>query len=588
MKNIKIILLFYLIFTSLLILQAQPLNENIRINQVGYYANAPKVAVLVGTSNVSSFFITGTDFKDTLFRGALSAPISSKNSSLVTRIADFSTLQKPGEYVITIPNIGYSYPFKIGDKIHQNAAIAALKGYYYQRVSMPLEAKYAGKWTRTAGHQDTEVRIHQSASTDQRPTDTKIASPGGWYDAGDYNKYIVNSGITMGTLLSAYEDFSAYFDQLNTNIPESNDNIPDILNEVIYNLRWMLTMQDPNDGGVYHKCTNASFDGMDKKPGETTLPRYVVQKGTAAALDFVAVTAQASRILKKFNKELPGLSDSCLVAAKYAWQWALQHPETPYDQESVNQQFVPKITTGAYGDSKFTDEWFWAACELYTTTKNEEYYKTITQQINTSASLPSWGQVFTLGYYTLVRHEQNLKTHKADIQSIKNKIITFADTYLPAVKDNAFQTVMGQSPKEFNWGSNSNAANQGILLINAYFITKDKKYIDYALTNLDYLLGRNATGYCFLTGIGSKSPMHPHHRPSVSDGIAAPVPGLLVGGPNPGRQDGCPYEFIEPETTYTDNDCSYASNEIAINWNAPMVYLVAAIEALQNKVKYSK
>ena len=94
-------------------------------------------------------------------------------------------------------------------------------------------------------------------------------------------------------------------------------------------------------------------------------------------------------------------------------------------------------------------------------------------------------------------------------------------------------------------------------------------------------MGRNATGYSFLTGFGSQSTMHPHHRPSVADGITEPVPGLLAGGPNPGKQDNCTYEFSEPETAYSDTDCSYASNEIAINWNAPFVYLLNAIEALQ-------
>jgi len=131
----------------------------------------------------------------------------------------------------------------------------------------------------------------------------------------------------------------------------------------------------------------------------------------------------------------------------------------------------------------------------------------------------------------------------------------------------------------------NNAANESIELLYAYHITRNKKYLDAALTNLDYILGRNATGYCFVTGIGSKSTMHPHHRLSVADGIDEPVPGLMAGGPNPGRQDGCKYDFTEPETAYIDSDCAYASNEIAINWNAPLAYLVNAIEALQDKLK---
>jgi endoglucanase len=139
---------------------------------------------------------------------------------------------------------------------------------------------------------------------------------------------------------------------------------------------------------------------------------------------------------------------------------------------------------------------------------------------------------------------------------------------------------MGQSDGDFVWGSNANAANQGILLLYAYRLTGQKAYLDAALANADYLLGRNATGYCFVTGFGSKSPMRPHHRQSVADGITEPVPGLLVGGPNPFRQDQCAYQYIDRETAFTDDDCSYASNEIAINWNAPAAYLFHALQAL--------
>jgi endoglucanase len=186
-----------------------------------------------------------------------------------------------------------------------------------------------------------------------------------------------------------------------------------------------------------------------------------------------------------------------------------------------------------------------------------------------------------LGNFTLLRHQRKVsKNISRSVELMKKKFTEFADEYVAAVSSNAFATVMGKSPKDFNWGSNSNAANQGIILINAYLITNNKKYADAALSNLDYILGRNATGYSFLTGIGSKTPMHPHHRPSVADGIPEPVPGLLAGGPNPGMQDRSHYDFTEPETAYTDVDDSYASNEIAINWNAPLVYLANAIENL--------
>ena len=448
---------------------------------------------------------------------------------------------------------------------------------------MPLEEQFAGRWHRSAGHPDTAVYIHASAGTKQRPAGTIISTPGGWYDAGDYNKYIVNSGITMGTLLSAYEDFPDYFKSLKTNIPESNDDVPDILNEIIYNLRWMLTMQDPDDGGVYNKCTNAAFDAM-LMPGVTQLPRYVVQKGTAATLDFAAVTAQAARILSHFKKQLPGLSDSCLTASKKAWAWSLKNPALEYNQQEMNKKFKPEITTGGYGDRNFNDEWLWASAELFITTKDKMYFDVFNKYITQPVSLPSWNNVGMLAYYSMLRFQKVLPSFaENDLKTMKGKVLDMANGYIEKVSANAFATVMGQSVRDFNWGGNSTAANQGILLIRAYLLTGDKKYIDYALTNLDYLLGRNATGYCFVTGIGSKSPMHPHHRQSVADGVTDPVPGLLVGGPNPGMQDHTKYEFTEPETAYSDNSAAYASNEIAINWNAPMVYLVNAIEALQKQ-----
>ncbi len=584
---------FIMIFFLINSVSAQSSQDIIKIDQEGYYTNAPKIVVLTSDykpdeyagANVG-FYILRANVGDTVYKGSLGEIRLSANSSIKTRIGDFSAFQQSGTYVIYVPGIGDSYSFKIGAGVHNKVAIAVLKGFYFIRSDMPLEEKYAGKWHRAAGHPDTKVLIHPSAASKERPAGTIISTPGGWYDAGDYNKYVVNSGITTGTLLAAYEDFPAYFTTLKTNIPESGNKVPDILDEVLYNIRWMLTMQDPNNGGVYNKCTNAAFDGM-VMPGITKLPRYVVQKGTAATLDFAAVMAQASRIFKTHSNTYPGLADSLLNSAKYAWSWAQKNPAMAYDQDAINQQFEPKITTGGYGDRDFTDEWFWAAAELFSTSGKRIYYDTLSKYLTDSVTLPSWGNVRALGIYTLARLKSSLPIFsKNTTEDLSRRIVTFADTYLPRINANAFGTVMGGSVREFNWGSNSNAANQGIVLINAYLITKNKKYIDAALTNVDYLLGRNAIGYCFVTGAGDKPTMRPHHRPSIADGVEDPVPGLLAGGPNPGMQDHAYYKFTEPETAYSDTDGAYASNEIAINWNAPAVYLFNAIEALAKETGY--
>ena len=584
-------ILCLLLISKGLFCSGQSSQDLIKINQLGYYTKGPKIAVLTSDyisdndtkTRLKFFVLTG---KDTAFKGQLSYIQQSTNSPIKTRIADFSPLTQNGTFIIYIPDIGSSYSFEIKKEVHRASAVAGLKGFYYTRVSMPLSEQFAGKWKRPAGHPDTQVLVHASAATPTRPTATVISSPGGWYDAGDYNKYIVNSGITMGTLLSAYEDFPAYFKISKTNIPESNNAVPDILDEILYNLRWMQTMQDPNDGGVYHKCTNANFDGM-VMPGATKLPRYVVQKTTAAALDFAAVMAQSSRILKAFENDFKGLSDSLLKSATAAWLWAVKNPAVVYDQEENNKKFEPKITTGAYGDKMLYDEWLWAAAELFATTGTKTYFDSVTRRLPTVTSLPSWNNVGTLAVYTLIRQKNSLPSFSHHlIPALHKRVIAFADSLIGNVSTNAFYTVMGGAKTDFIWGSSAVAANQGIALVNAYLITKDKKYVDHALGNLDYLLGRNATGYCFLTGLGSKRVMRPHHRPSIADGIDEPVPGLLSGGPNPGKQDKCHYEYSDPERAFSDTDCSFASNEIAINWNAPFVYLANALEALQKQAGY--
>ena len=581
MKKISIFFLIILSLNSLQLL-AQTMPAQIALNQVGFYPNGTKMGIVINGADAANFFILSVDKKDTVYRGKLTANIQSLYSSAITKAANFTTFTKSGKYVLFVPSVGYSSPFIINKNILYDVAKASVKAFYFQRASMPLENKYAGIWARKEGHPDSVVYIHPSAISENRPENTVISSSRGWYDAGDYNKYIVNSGITMGTMMSAYEDFPTYFNTLKTNIPESNNGIPDLLNEVLYNLRWMLTMQDL-DGGVYHKCTNANFDAMIM-PEAAVAKRFVVQKGTAASLDFAAVTAQACRIFKRYSVQLPGLADSCLAASKLAWKWAVKNPEIVYDQNEMNKQFLPKIVTGDYGDKNFKDEFFWAASELLATTKDTTYLAQIQNRDINIITLPSWNNVDMLGCFTLLRFRKQLpQAAQQPIQNISKKLIGMADNMISNGGNKAFSTIFGQSKNDFIWGSSSVAMNQSILLINTYLLTKNKKYFIPAVSNMDYVLGRNATGYCFVTGFGSKSTMHPHHRPSVADNITEPVPGLLSGGPNPGMQDKCFYANKETETAYSDADCSYASNEIAINWNAPLVYVTNAIEVLQLK-----
>jgi endoglucanase len=552
-------------------------SNDIQLNQVGFYPNRTKIAVVRGVGSIPFYVVSATS-QDTLFTGPLTASQVWPYSGQSVSQGDFSSFTTPGRYRILVPGVGTSHQFDIADWVHQNVAVGALKGYYFQRASTSLSAQYAGQWARAAGHPDTAVFIHASAATAVRPESTKIKAPRGWYDAGDYNKYIVNSGISTYTLLATYESFPEYCALLRTNIPESSNAIPDILDEALWNLRWMLAMQDPTDGGVYTKLTNTFFDGWIM-PFQATTARYVVMKSTGATLDFAAVTAQAARIFSAYSTQLPGLADSCLNASLAAWNWARANPAIFYNQSQMNLLYSPDITTGEYGDGNFQDEFDWAASELFVTT-GQDSFMTVASPLNTAwADVPNWQNVRTLGLYTLAHHRAAI-AGSVDTAAVKSRLIGLANTLRSSKNASAYGVPMGVDAADFVWGSNGVAANQGMALLVAYELTGDGTYVQAAMSNLDYLLGRNGTSYCFVTGFGSRSPLHIHHRPSQSDGVAAPVPGLLAGGPNPGQDDGQPYPSSMPGLSYTDNYLAYASNEIAINWNAPLAYLSIGIEEL--------
>jgi len=554
------------------------LDESIRLNQIGYLPDQSKIAIVLSEESLGQFFVWDVEQKKVVYEGEAVRQDSKTFSGKTAWKVDFSTYSEEGTYELGLSGFGKSYPFTIEKDVFSELSKASLKAFYFQRMSTDLPEAFAGKWARDGGHPDTQVQIHPSAASSSRPDGAIVSSPKGWYDAGDYNKYIVNSGITMGTLMSLYEEFPEFFARQKLAIPESDNALPDILDEVLWNLDWMLTMQDPTDGGVYHKLTTAKFEGM-VEPHEATNTRYLVRKSTAAALDFAAVMAQASRIYKVFSPE-----DAVIYqkAAEMAWNWALLHPEEYYRQNELNEDFDPDVVTGAYGDQNLTDEWIWAASELYITTHNLGFWSVL-ESADLEYRLPSWSQVKWLGLYSLIRHETALPQIPEEwMAMLKINLIAAAKSYQMAGQTQPFLSPMGANSTDFIWGSNAVASNQGILLIEAYRLNGEEGFLQGAKANLDYILGRNATGFCYVTGFGSRSPMYPHHRLAASRPELPPLPGFMVGGPNPSQQDGCEYPSAFPDESFTDLACSYATNEIAINWSAAFAYLVNAIQAIES------
>lgn len=553
-----------------------PVDDSIRLNQIGFYPDQQKLAVVLNHEDAEDFVIWDLGKKEVAFEGKLSLTTTKTMSGHNSRIADFSQFTEAGNYILVLNGVRKSYPFEIQPHINQELGKASIKAFYFQRASLELDKSQAGIWARTIGHKDDQVMIHPSAISESRKAGDIFPSSKGWYDAGDYNKYIVNSGITVGTLLSLFEDYPDYFQNLELNIPESGNQTPDLLDEIRWNLDWMITMQDPGDGGVYHKLTTAKFEGM-VEPHLAVSQRYFVAKSTTATLDFAAVMAQAARVYKAY---FPEESVTYLKAAEKAWHWAKLHPDVLYKQNEMNEAFDPDVVTGAYGDYSASDEWIWAASELFITTHNLIYWDELANA-DQSFKLPSWNQVSWLGFYSLLRHQDNITLLPQEwMAMLKINLLSAAREHIEGTEATAFNTPIETNPKNFIWGSNAVAANQGILLVYAFKQSNEHIFLERALDNMDYILGRNATGYSYVTGFGTKSPLHPHHRLAASRPDLPPLPGFIVGGPNPRQQDGCNYASSFPDESYTDESCSYASNEIAINWNAPFAYLANALEAI--------
>ncbi len=545
--------------------------QAIQVNQVGFLPGAAKWAAVPAVA-ADAFAVVDDASGGEVLRGRLGPAAEWTPVQAEVRLADFSALTRPGRYRLHVDGLADSPCFAIAADVHAALNAAAIRAYYFNRASIALEPRYAGLYARAAGHPDTRVLVHASAASASRPAGTVISSPGGWYDAGDYNKYIVNSGISVYELLAAYEHFPAFFKAQSVGLPETGNGVPDLLNEVHWNLAWMLTMQDPGDGGVYHKLTNKRFDAA-VMPDQAASERYVVQKSTAAALDFAAVMAMASRVYAPYDRQWPGMAPRMLAAAKSAWQWAKAHPAEGYRQPG-------DIRTGDYGDSHLDDEFAWAAAELYIATRDDAFWTAMHAE-QVSATPPSWNEVGALAWISLAQHRKEL-TARADQALIEHRIRTQADELLATWLASPYRLSM--SPADFRWGSNAVALNRALMMIQGYRLDGDRRLLDAAQSTLDYVLGRNPLALAMVTGFGTRSPRHPHHRPSMARGDGAPVPGFLVGGPNPGQQDskGCnvPYASSVPALSYLDANCAFASNEVAINWNAPLVYVSAALSAL--------
>jgi endoglucanase len=539
----------------------------IKVDQVGYLPDAGKLAVV--TAPGTTFEVKRGSDNVVVFKGTLGAASQDKDTGDSVQIADFTKLREPGTYYLDVPGVGRSWAFAVKRDVYSHTYYLAMRAFYGQRcgTAVDLGAEYPG-YTHAACHFKGEFH---ASSGKQGERD----NVGGWHDAGDYGRYVVNSGITTGTLLWTWEIYGPKVQGVKLNIPESGNGTPDILNETRWNLEWMLKMQD-EDGGVWHKQTSEHFPDFvmpedDHLPSEVIGTGQAPYKSTCATADLAAVAAIAARVYQPFDAKFAARN---LESARKAWLWTEKYPNVVFkNPQGVN--------TGEYGDSNCSDERLWAAAELWRTTGDAAYNEYLVKQypdfrpaLDTVAP-EGWNDVAVMGLWTYALSKQK-GADATVVADIKKRTAAAGHAIVEQTRKNTYRVSL--LTKDYVWGSNGVAANYGMELLVANALAPDAAFLESAQDNLHYLLGRNTFSLSWVTQVGMNPYRHPHHRPSGADKNDEPWPGLLSGGPNAGRQDDALKKLpqgLPPAKDYVDDQASYASNEIAINWQAALVFLLA-------------
>ncbi len=513
-------------------------------NQIGYKPDSKKTAVFRNTEG-GSFSVVNVATEEVVYTGEMAGPVSYEYAGETNYTGDFSSVKEAGKYVIKSEGLDDSYEFEISESVYDDVLDASVKMLYLQRCG-----------TEVIDDDFGHPACHDSIATVYQ-TDTQIDVTGGWHDAGDYGRYVVAAAKAVADLLYAYDANPDIFGD-DLGIPESGNGTPDILDEVRYELEWMMKMQDQADGGVYHKVTCENFPGY-VMPENETKPLIVMPKSTTATADFAASMALAYEFYKDIDATF---ADKCLEAGKKAYEWAIANPKVLYSNPA-------DIVTGEYGDKSASDEIYWAKAQLYRATGDDSYLA----DLGLAKGL-DWSTVGGYGNIALATMD-GIDKESASYKDALSLIIDEADDYVATSSEIPY----GVALDNFYWGSNMGVANAGIILSIAYGETGDSKYLNASAAQLDYLLGVNPLGTSFFTGYGTVAPKFPHHRPSMA--VEKCMPGMLVGGVNPGLEDPAAEAYCAdsaPAKCWVDNAESYSTNEITIYWNSPLTYLIALTE----------
>jgi endoglucanase len=489
-------------------------------------------------------------------------------------------------------------------------AEAALNYFYANRFGEPVLAKHlpGPEWARPAGFEDEVVTCFSGEDTRGQVwpgCDYRLDVTGGWADAGDYGKYVVNGGLSVWTLQNAAERFMRLgYDEAwpdgRAALPEAGNGVSEILDEARHGLEFLMAMQVPEGGRlfvptggqklrgdeplaleeidagglVHHKVHEKAWLPLPQRAEKVEAERFVYPPSTAATLNLAAAAAQAARL---WRGEDDRFADAALLAAKRAYAAAKQHPDVlAYNNFTGG---------GPYGDEELADEFAWAAAELWLTTGEKRYRNDLSRGDLASFLTGdfgdlSWAYVRPAAALSLALHQDRLRPEEA--AALRSQLHLAAGRYLADRDREGYRFPMSRDA--YVWGSAGNAANRGVILMAAYDATGERAYLEAASDALDFLLGRNALGVSYVAGFGERAMKTPHHRfwaQGVDPAFPEALPGALSGGPNANiGQDPFSTQLdpCAPQRCWADEVEAYSLNEVAINWNAPLFWLAAALD----------
>ncbi|HTV18414.1 MAG TPA: glycoside hydrolase family 9 protein [Polyangiaceae bacterium] len=571
----------------------------VRVSQVGYLPSGPKGATLVSEAAEPVAWQL-VDRKGTVaLRGMSTARGLDPTSGLAVHEIRFDRFRGHGQGFTLLADGEVSYPFDIERDVYRSLRADSLFLYYTQRSGTPIEGAIAGEaYARAAGHVGVPPNQGDFAVPCQPPEvsesiygepwtcDYTLDVEGGWYDAGDHGKYVVNGGIATAELLSLHErsltargaDRAALGDGT-LRIPEHGNGVPDVLDEARWELEWMLKMQVPAGhplaGMVHHKVHDAEWTALPLDAAADPNPRELHRPSTAATLNFAAVAAQGARLYRRYDASFAA---TLLARARVAWQAALANPAL----------YAP-VADGAYGggsydDGEVLDEFYWAAAELYITSGEPEYRDAVLASPLHTADVFSvdgfsWDSVAALGRMDLARFARGLP----DRARVRRSVLEAADAIEALAEAQAWRQPYAPADGVWVWGSTSQILNNLVVLATAFDLSGHGHYRDAVLDGVGFIFGRNALNLSFVTGYGSVFSQNQHSRAyaaALDASLPHPPIGTIAGGPNSELQDPLAASLLAgcaPQFCYIDDINSWSTNELAINWNAALAWVASFV-----------